>query len=171
MWHTNVIGRLPARSTILALAFAGALMGAVGNVRADDLMVKYDQAQLLRLPRPVADIIIGNPSIADITVQQGNLLVITGKTFGITNIIALDAQGQVIQDQRIMVYRESEKVVNLQRGKTRQSYNCNPQCQTTITVGDDSEYLKTTLESSERKMKISAGAADPGGGGGGSGGN
>ena len=54
----------------------------------DDLIVKYDQSHLLRLPRPAAEIIIGNPAIADISVQFGNLLVITGKTFGITNIIA-----------------------------------------------------------------------------------
>ena len=171
MWHTNVSGRLPARSTFLALAFAGALAGAFGSARADDLMVKYDQAQLLRLPRPVADIIVGNPSIADVTVQQGNLLVITGKTFGITIIIALDAQGQVIQDQRVMVQRENEKTVNLQRGKTRQSYNCNPQCQSTITIGDDSDFLKATLENAERKMKMSTSAADQSGGGGGGGGN
>src|SRR5581483_2763315 len=97
---------------------------AVAPAAADDLIVKYDQSQLLRLPRPAAEIIIGNPAIADVAVQSGNLLVVTGKSFGITNIIALDADRNVIQDQRVLVRRDDAKVVNLQRGTDRQSYNC-----------------------------------------------
>ena len=55
---------------------------------------------------PGAEVIIGNPSIADVTIQGGNLLVVTGKTFGVTNIIALDAQRNVIQDQRVVVEQD-----------------------------------------------------------------
>ena len=83
---------------------------------AEDLIVNYDQSQLVRLPRPAAEIIIGNPAIADVNVQNGNLLVVTGKTFGITNMIILDAQRNVIQEQRILVKRDEAKVVNLNRG-------------------------------------------------------
>jgi len=80
------------------------LGGQAGPAAAtDDLIVRYDQSQLLRLPRAVSEIIVGNPSIADVTVQSGNMLVITGKTFGITNIIALDSDKNVIQDQRVVV--------------------------------------------------------------------
>ncbi len=81
--------------TLAALLASATLLAAVSlspmQARAADLIVKYDQSQLLRLPRPVVEIIIGNPTIADVTVQSGKLLVITGKSFGITNIIALDA--------------------------------------------------------------------------------
>jgi len=59
---------------------------------ADDLIVKYVQSRLLRLPHPASEIIIGNPAIVDIAIQSGNLLVVSGKSFGITNIIALDAE-------------------------------------------------------------------------------
>ena len=93
---------------------------------ADDLIVKYDQSQLIRRPRPATEIIIGNPAIADIAIQSGNLLVVTGKSFGITNIIALDAERNVIQDQRVLVRRDDAKVVNLQRGTERQTFNCTP---------------------------------------------
>ena len=75
--------------------------------------------------------------------QSGNLLVVTGKTFGITNIIALDADRNVIQDQRVLVKRDEVKVVNLQRGTQRQSYNCTPQCNPSITVGDEQAYFDT----------------------------
>ena len=126
----------------------------------DDLIVKYDQSQLLRLPRPAAEIIIGNPAIADISVQSGNLLVITGKTFGITNIIALDADRNVIQDQRVLVKRDEVKVVNLHRGAQRQSYNCTPQCNPSITVGDEQAYFDTIQKASQAKIGFSERAAD-----------
>jgi Flp pilus assembly secretin CpaC len=143
---------------VLILAGLGAMPGS-----AEDLIVKYDQSQLLRLPRPAAEIIIGNPAIADISVQAGNLLVITGKSFGITNIIALDAERNVIQDQRVLVRRDEAKVVNLQRGTSRQSYNCTPQCNPSITIGDDQAYFESVSKASEKKIGFSERAAEANG--------
>lgn len=152
--------------SILAAIAAATLLAVMTldatSARASDLFVKYDQSQLLRLPRPVSDIIIGNPSIADVSVQAGTLLVITGKSFGITNIIALDADRNVIQDQRVIVQRDEVKIVNLQKGAKRESYNCSPQCNPTVTVGDDVAYFEQTAKNSERKMKMSDGADSSG---------
>ena len=75
-----------------------------------------------------SEVIIGNPSIADVTVQGGNLLVVTGKTFGVTNIIALDAQRNVIQDQRVVVERKTGTPSSSIRGRCAQSYTCSPTC-------------------------------------------
>jgi Flp pilus assembly secretin CpaC len=152
-------GRL-GRKTVVGLLAAGFAAAAAGASRAEDLIVKYDQSQLLRLPRPAAEIIIGNPAIADISVQSGNLLVITGKTFGITNIIALDADRNVIQDQRVLVKRDESKVVNLQRGIQRQSYNCTPQCNPSITIGDEQKYFDAVTSASQKKINFSTNAAD-----------
>ena len=151
---------LAGTAVLAAVAFAAP------QARADDLIVKYDQSQLLRLSRPAAEIIIGNPTIADVSVQGGNLLVITGKSFGITNIIALDAERSVIQDQRVLVQRDERKIVNLQKGGKRESYNCSPQCNPTITVGDDTQYFDMVAKNSERKIKMSEGQAEGGGSGG-----
>jgi Flp pilus assembly secretin CpaC len=151
--------RLRGAAAVAMLAVVVAV--AAGPAKAtDDLIVKYDQSQLLRLPRPAAEIIIGNPAIADISVQSGNLLVITGKTFGITNIIALDADRNVIQDQRVLVKRDEVKVVNLHRGAQRQSYNCTPQCNPSITVGDEQAYFDTIQKASQAKIGFSERAAD-----------
>ena len=107
-----------------------------------------------------AEIIIGNPTIADISVQSGNLLVITGKTFGITNIIALDADRNVIQDQRVLVKRDESKVVNLQRGTQRQSYNCTPQCNPSITIGDEQKFFDAVATASQKKINFSSSGGD-----------
>jgi Flp pilus assembly secretin CpaC len=115
----------------------------------------------------VAEIIVGNPTIADVAVQASTMLVVTGKTFGITNIIALDNDRNVILERRILVRRDERKVVNLQRGGQRQSYNCTPQCNPSLTVGDDSAFFENTAKTAERKMKFSEGHADGAGQGGG----
>ncbi len=132
-----------------------ALLSSPQTASASDLVIKYDQSQILRLPTPVSEIIIGNPSIADVTVQSSKMLVITGKSFGITNIIALDAQKNIIQDQRILVQREQSKIVNIQLGTQRRSYNCSSQCNPTITVGDDDKFLQQVAASSKLKIGLS----------------
>src|SRR6185437_10198359 len=132
---------LPRRALkVLAAAGIMAAASAMTPAAAADLVVRYDQSQLLRLPRPVSDVIIGNPSIADVTVQGGNLLVVTGKTFGITNIIALDAQRNVIQDQRVVVEAEDRHTLVLHKGSLRETYTCSPSCMPTIVVGDNQAF-------------------------------
>jgi hypothetical protein len=141
-----------------------ALVVAIGldttRVLADDLIVRYDQAQLLRLPRPVSEVIVGNPSIADVTIAGGNLLVITGKTFGVTNVIAIDTEHNIIQDQKVIVERD-QAVVNLRRGPLRETYSCTPQCQPNLTIGDDPAFFEVIGKQNSQKTKQSeAGSED-----------
>ena len=148
-----------------ATLVAASALGAI-QAKASELVVKYDQSQLMRIDRPVSEIIIGNPTIADVSVQSKQLLVVTGKSFGKTNIILLDAEKNVIQEQRVVVLQDQTQVVNLRRGVSRESYNCSPRCNPTITVGDDKIYFKSIAENAAMKMKLSQGL-DTGGGGGG----
>jgi len=152
---------------VLAAAVLGSLALVAGTAMPsaqmlDDIIVKYDQSQLLPLPRQASEIIVGNPVIADVTVQAGNLLVVTGKSFGITNMIVLDAKREVIFEKRVLVKREDVRVVNLQRGTLRQTFNCTPQCNPTVTIGDDPAYFDSTLKASEKKAGMSEKAADSG---------
>lgn len=154
----------PLSAFLTASAALATLALEIPAAHANDLIVKYDQSQLLRLPRPAAEIIIGNPTIADVSVQGGNLLVVTGKSFGITNIISLDAERNIIQDQRVLVQRDDARVVNLQKGSKRESYNCAPQCNPSITIGDDPAYFASVSTNTERKLKSSEGSSEGGGG-------
>ncbi len=126
---------------------------------AQDLIVKYDQSQLLRLSRPVAEIIVGNPAIAEITVQSNDMLIITGKTFGITNVIMLDADRNIIQDQRILVTRDEVRSLQLMKGTKRESYNCAPQCNPSLVIGDDPAYFGKTVASNTTKIRATETAA------------
>lgn len=150
------------RCCAVASAFAAACLLAVAplaTAHAADLVVRYDQSQLLRLPRPVAEVIIGNPSIADVTVQGGNLLVVTGKTFGVTNIIALDADRNVIQDQRVVVDQDDRRTVAVYRGSLRSTYTCAPTCTPALVIGDDPKYFDDVTKAAQTKTGASAPAA------------
>ena len=67
---------------------------------------------------------------------------VTGKTFGVTNIIALDADKNVIQDQRVIVEQDDRHTVVLYKGSLRHSYTCSPTCSPAIVVGDDQTVLR-----------------------------
>ncbi len=149
------------RSTAVAIVAAlGAALPSMGAAAAD-LIVRYDQSQHLRLPRPVAEVIIGNPSIADVTVQGGNLLVVTGKTFGITNIIALDAERNVIQDQRVVVDQDDRRTVVVYRGPQRHTYTCAPTCSPALVIGDDPQYFDAVTKAAQAKVSASQATNQP----------
>jgi hypothetical protein len=158
----NFVGRL-AGTVLATLPMLLLSLPASPAQASDDLVVRYDQSQLLRMPRAVSEIIIGNPTIADVTVQSGNMLVITGKTFGITNIIALDADKNVIQDQRVVVERDERGIVNVSRAGQRQSFSCNPNCAPTIMIGDEASYFNQVVQNSTTKLKFSESGSDGGG--------
>ena len=116
------------------------------SARAEDVNINVDQARLLNLPDRVATIVIGNPLIADATLQSGGLLVVTGKGYGSTNLLALDRKGQVIMSKTVRVVGPaSDDLVVVYRGVDRESYSCAPECQPRITLGDSRSYFSDTL--------------------------
>jgi len=160
--NANFVGRL-AGVALVSLPMLLLGLPASPVQASDDLVVRYDQSQLLRMPRAVSEIIIGNPSIADVSVQSGNMLVITGKTFGITNIIALDVDKNVIQDQRVVVERDERGILNVSRAGQRQSFSCTPNCAPTITIGDEASFFSQVVQNSSTKLKFSESGSDGGG--------
>lgn len=147
----------PTIAALAAMCLGIAVSVTATAARAQDLIVRYDQSQLLRLPRPPAEVIVGNSSIADVSVIGGNMLVITGKTYGVTNIISIDAEGQIIQDQRIQVERDHHNVVHLHRGANRQSYSCVPSCSPMLSIGDDNTFFEQVAGQNKTKTGFSAG--------------
>jgi Flp pilus assembly secretin CpaC len=101
-----------------------------------EVQVSLDQAKVLRLPPNVATVVIGNPLIADISVQRAGIAIITGKTYGVTNMIVLDAAGTTLSDEQVVVRAPEQSIVTVQRGMDRETLSCSPQCEKTVKVGD-----------------------------------
>jgi Pilus formation protein N terminal region len=115
------------------------------------LTVTMDQARIIRLPPRVATLVIGNPLIADATVQNGGLMVLTGKGIGATNLIALDARGEQLMAIQIRVRPQNESVVQVYRGVERETYSCTPNCERTMAIGDSQAFFESTLGQSRTR--------------------
>lgn len=144
-----------AAATVVFLA----LLPASSAPAEDAINVVLDQATLIRLPDRVATIVIGNPLIADVTLQGGGMMVLTGKGYGITNLIALDRGGAVLMDQAIQVRGAEDSVVVVYRGINRESYSCAPKCERRITLGDTPDYFDATIgQTGTRNMRAQGSA-------------
>jgi Flp pilus assembly secretin CpaC len=113
---------------------------------AETIAVNVDQAKLVKLPTRVATIVVGNPLIADVTLQNGGVVVVTGKGYGATNFIAMDRSGEVLVDRVIQVEGPTDQLVTVYRGVDRESYSCMPICQRRVTLGDGENYFKSAMD-------------------------
>jgi Flp pilus assembly secretin CpaC len=121
-------------------------MAAIAEPSANTIAVNVDQARLVKLPARVATIVVGNPLIADVALQAGGVLVVTGKGYGATNFIAMDRAGEVLVDRLIQVEGPTDQLITVYRGVDRESYSCMPVCQRRITLGDGEAYFKSAMD-------------------------
>jgi hypothetical protein len=131
-----------ARIIALVLALGSALcsMGPAWASDAAPLSVTLNMARVLRVSGPVVTVIIGNPGIADVTIEDATTLVLTGKSYGLTNLIALDASGNALADAVVEVVAADEGLVTIYSGLKRGTLHCAPACQPVVMVGDDYDY-------------------------------
>ena len=135
------------------------MLGVSAPSAAAELIVSLDEAKLLRLPDKIATIVIGNPMIADVSLQPGGLLVITGKGFGLTNLVALDRSGAVLLEKSIEVEGPRGELVVLYRGIERETYSCTPICERRITLGDSNVYFDALIAQAGSRNGYAQGAA------------
>lgn len=130
-------------------AFADGADGSLGLV--------LDQAKLVKLPERVATIVIGNPLIADASLQPDGLMVMTGKGYGTTNLIALDRKGHVLLERRVQVNGPSLDTVVVYKGVNRETYSCTPICAPSATPGDFQQFFTQSLaQTTARNAQASA---------------
>jgi len=145
----HCLGWIPVLAC-LAIAASGLLQPALG---ADSVAVPssamvtvhLDQAKVLKLPERTATLVVGNPLIADVALQPGGILVVTAKSYGVTNVLALDRTGVMLIDQPIQVMGPRDNVVVVYRGIERESYSCMPNCERRIMLGDTANYFSANL--------------------------
>ena len=177
-------GRRPRWSGMLigfALGFALATSAAQANDRANEtandqatapateqppapsvggtLAVHLDETAVVKLPERTTTLVVGNPLIADASVQPGGLLVITGKSHGATNLVALDRYGALLMEHSVQVLGPRDAIVVVYRGVERESYSCAPTCQRRITLGDSVPYFQANLAQAVNRSTQALGAA------------
>ena len=148
----------PFQTGLALLLLAAAALVARPALAAEALRIVLDQAQLMKLPEKVSTIVVGNPLIADVAVQSGGLVVVTGKGYGSTNLIVLDRAGTVLMERDVVVSGPNGSTVSVYRGTERETFSCTPSCERRITLGDSAAYFTATLGQSDVRTSQSSAA-------------
>jgi Flp pilus assembly secretin CpaC len=141
-------------AALVGLAAATSLAGF--SMAGQPLGIEIDQSQVMKLPSTPGVVVIGNPAVADVTIQDKNLF-IHGRGFGETNLIILDLQGNPIADFDLTVKRTAVNAVALFRAEKRYSYACAPWCEVDIQVGDPPGYVQDLITNTSGKIELSTG--------------
>lgn len=110
--------------------------------------ITMDEVRVMTFSQPISTVFVGNPTIADATVIDPHHAFLLGKTFGVTNLIALGPQSQTVTNQRISVSNRSGGVVTLNKGSAQFNYACTSgHCESNPVPGDMKTYFDDTNSS------------------------
>lgn len=146
-YHTPLL--VTAATAFIALAAPLAQAGQALNVETD-------QSQLVILPSTPGSVVIGNPTIADATVE-GNKLFIHGRAFGTTNIMIMDMDGNQIAAFDVSTTHVTNNAVALYRGPDRRSLNCAPFCEYELQIGDGFAHSVEVAAQTKTKIELATG--------------
>jgi Flp pilus assembly secretin CpaC len=155
--HASELRAALLGATFVALSASGAL--------AANIHVQINQTQPLHLTTPAETVLVGNPAIADVTVQGSQLVYILGKTYGHTNLIALDASGKQIAQFGVDVVAQSDSTLTVTRGAGQVTYNCTPRCERVVNPSDSKDDFDEAVKQAGALASMGLGAAATGGGG------
>jgi len=130
------------------------------GIPSSGMIVSLDHAVVVKLPPDVATIVIGNPLIADTSLQPGGLMVVTAKSYGSTNFILLDRAGKVLVQKIVQVVGPPDAVV-VYRGIDRETYSCAPDCERRIALGDNAAYFGAATNEVSTRSTMAVGAGAP----------
>ncbi|MFZ2099833.1 MAG: pilus assembly protein N-terminal domain-containing protein [Oricola sp.] len=148
------------RTFFPAVVMAGALVNAPAARSAEDfaamnavpeagIRVSLNFARIVKLSQPAATVIIGNPEIADATVRDARTLVVTGRGFGQTNLVILDAAGNPILDERIAVSRENGAALRVYRQANIETLSCEPYCEKAYLTEAEVQSIRAIAEAND----------------------
>ena len=100
-----------------------------GAAAAAGIEVTMNQAKIVKLARPADTVVVGEPRIADVAVKDATTVVLTGKGFGVTNLVILDADGSPIVDEQVYVRRSVDRTLRVYRRSEVQTLSCAPYCE------------------------------------------
>jgi len=128
------------------VAKAGENFLAMNTVPEPGIRVVLNHAKIVKLSEAASTVIIGNPEIADATVRDAQTLVLTGRGFGQTNLVILDANGNPILDERIAVSRENGTALRIYRQADIETLSCEPYCERAYLTEAEVQSIRAVRE-------------------------
>ncbi|GJE15830.1 pilus assembly protein N-terminal domain-containing protein [Methylobacterium marchantiae] len=150
-----------ARSIGVSLCFVLGASSAFAETAPAIVAVNVDNAKVIRLPERTQTVIVGNPLVADVALQKNGIVILTGKSFGSTNLIALDASGGMLAESTISVQAAQGAIVTVQRGLDRESYSCTPNCMPSMQLGDATKYFGDVSGQADSRRTLATAGSGP----------
>jgi Flp pilus assembly secretin CpaC len=142
------------RGMVSAIALcAGATVASAGQF----LEIQADESKMITLTGAPGAVILGNPSIADVSID-GNRVFLHGRGYGQTSLLILDANGTELASFDLAIKHTQVSNVAVFKGVDRYSYSCAPYCETELQIGDYAEQFKTLAEQWQKKTEIATGS-------------
>jgi hypothetical protein len=145
------------------LALAALVSVFATTASAATYSVHIDQSARIALPGPAKDVLVGNPSVADVTLLSPTSMAILGKSYGVTNLVVIDKAGRTILERQIVVSAPDDNRVSFFRGPNVWNYACSPRCERTPMPGENEPAVYSPYQNPYRDYPSrSAGAAAQG---------
>jgi Pilus formation protein N terminal region len=152
-----MINRYSLAGLLLILGLASTSQQALA---AQPLIIFSDQSQLISVARNPGTVVVGNPSIADVTIQ-GQQVFLHARTFGTTNVIILDENGAQLADFEVTVQDGGTNNVSLYKAGGLQTLVCAPTCEASLHVGDEIDtFQKVVAAEAKTKNNMALGQKD-----------
>lgn len=100
----------------------------LSNISWQSYDIHLNQALEIPVPDTVNSVVLASPDIADILLQSGQSLFVTGKKIGITNLFLRDRAQITIMEVRLNVVPEDKGAISVFGGQTRNDYSCSDSC-------------------------------------------
>jgi Flp pilus assembly secretin CpaC len=140
------------------LSLMAAAIVSVSTISAfgEAIVLQTDKSQLITLSSEPGTVVVGNPSIADVSIN-GKQIFLHGHAFGDTNLLILDAQGSQIANFDVTVTHSNSNAVAIFKAGIRYSYTCAPNCESTMQQGDNDDYMQNTTKEGQKKAEFATG--------------
>jgi len=137
-----------------ALGLAAIIFSA--GAFAEQIVIEANKSTSLRLNGAASSVVIGNPRVADVAVHDANLIFITGRSFGTTNLLVFSEEGTLLYSGDVVVTTNTSNLVNVNRAGLTNTYDCAPGCRSVLSIGDELIYFDTLISQSERLQELAA---------------
>jgi hypothetical protein len=122
---------LPALFALLVVGFdAGSAVA-----RGSGLTVEVNQSRRVVLGGAIANVIVGDPTVADVVMVDAHSVIVVGKGFGVTQVMVIDRAGHALLDSRVTVVAPNAGRVTVYRGAAGTDYSCAGRCQVVAAPG------------------------------------
>lgn len=146
----KILGALPVMSIVL-----GPTLAATASA-AEEIVLNTDRSQIIVLDKAPATLVLGNPTVADVTLN-GKTLYLHPRGYGVTNLILLDDDGKKTGDYVLRVIFEDAYSISLYSPGGRQTYSCRKDCAPSLQVGDNPGFFSQYIGQVGAKNGFAAG--------------